>query len=82
MTSTLTFEKQEETVAPVARTTLGDLRGILRDGIAAFYGIPYAEPPVGDLRFAPAVPVTSWSAPRDATQHGPVAPQQIGRAHV
>ncbi len=80
MTSTLTsVVKHEETVAPVAHTALGDLRGIFRDGIAAFYGVPYAAPPVGDLRFAPAAPVSSWSGPRDASQHGPVAPQLPSR---
>jgi len=80
MTSTLTsVAKHEEVVAPVAHTALGDLRGFLRDGIAAFYGVPYAAPPVGALRFAPAAPVGSWSGLRDATQHGPVAPQLPSR---
>jgi para-nitrobenzyl esterase len=68
MESTLTsVAKDEEIVGPVVHTALGDLRGFLRDGIAAFYGVPYAAPPVGDLRFAPAVPVGSWSGLRDAT---------------
>jgi para-nitrobenzyl esterase len=61
--------------APVAHTPLGDLRGIFRDGIAAFHGVPYAEPPIGELRFAPAAPVLAWSGLRDATSHGPIAPQ-------
>jgi carboxylesterase type B len=53
MESTLTsVAKDEEIVGPVVHTALGDLRGFLRDGIAAFYGVPYAAPPVGDLRFA------------------------------
>ena len=61
--------------APVAHTSLGDLRGVFRDGIAAFHGVPYAEPPIGELRFAPAAPVLAWSGLRDATRHGPIAPQ-------
>ena len=65
--------------APVATTVLGSLRGIFRDGITAFHGVPYAVPPVGDLRFAPAVPVRSWNGPRDAACHGPIAPQLPGR---
>jgi para-nitrobenzyl esterase len=67
------------TGAPIAKTALGELRGVFRDGIAAFHGAPYAAPPVGDLRFAPARPVSPWSGQRDATQHGPIAPQLPGR---
>jgi para-nitrobenzyl esterase len=64
--------------APVAQTALGDLRGIFRDGIAAFHGVPYAAPPVGNLRFAPTAPLVSWDGLRDATRHGPIAPQLPG----
>jgi hypothetical protein len=46
--------------APIATTALGDLRGAWRDGIATFYSVPYAAPPVGELRFAAAVPAASW----------------------
>ena len=68
-----------EKVAPVAHTTLGDLRGVVTDGIAAFRAVPYAAPPVGELRFGPAAPVRPWSGQRDATRHGPVAPQPPAR---
>lgn len=70
---------QSQTGAPIAKTTLGELRGVFRNGIAAFHGVPYAAPPVGDLRFAPAVPVKPWFGQRDATRHGPIAPQLPGR---
>jgi len=42
------------------------------DGTTLFLGIPYAAPPVGDLRWKPAQPVVSWQGTRDATQ--PPAP--------
>jgi para-nitrobenzyl esterase len=61
--------------APVANTALGDLQGAWIDGVAAFLGVPYASPPVGPLRLAPAAPVQSWSGKRDATRHGPISPQ-------
>ncbi len=68
--------------APVAHTALGDLRGAWRDGIVAFHAVPYAAPPVGELRFAPAAPVHAWSGQRDATRHGPIAPQVPSRLRV
>ena len=38
-------------------TKYGSLRGERRKGVSTFRGIPYAKPPVGELRFAPP-----WSA--------------------
>ena len=66
---------QAEQDPPVARTALGVLRGAWIDGVAAFLGVPYALPPVGPLRFAPASPAHSWSGQFDATRHGPISPQ-------
>ncbi|XP_035894741.1 putative inactive carboxylesterase 4 [Anopheles stephensi] len=40
----------------------------------SFKGIPYAEPPVGGLRFANPVPHGGWSGVRDASQHGSSCP--------
>ena len=59
--------------APEVDTAAGRVRGFWRGSSAAFLGIPFAEPPVGDLRFAAPVPARPWSGVRDATQHGPTA---------
>ena len=64
---------------PVARTALGDMRGAWRDGIATFYGVPYAAPPVGELRFATAAPAVPWQGQRDAMRHGSIPPQLPAR---
>lgn len=59
------------TAGPVARTSSGLVRGIPREGSVAFLGIPFAQPPVGDLRFAAPVPAAPWDGIRDATALGP-----------
>ncbi|XP_018054571.1 PREDICTED: esterase E4-like isoform X1 [Atta colombica] len=41
----------------------------------AFRGIPYAKPPIGELRFKDPVPVEPWHGERDATKYGNIAVQ-------
>ena len=60
---------------PIARTTGGDVRGLTRAGVHVFRSIPYAAPPVGELRCRPPRPAEPWSGVRDATRFGPVTPQ-------
>ncbi len=43
--------------------------------MAVFRGIPFAEPPVGALRFAAPRPARSWGGVRDAVSYGPPPPQ-------
>ena len=38
--------------------------------VYTFLGIPYAQPPVGELRFRPPQPAQLWSGCRDATKYG------------
>ncbi|WP_165423525.1 carboxylesterase/lipase family protein [Ktedonosporobacter rubrisoli] len=63
----------------LAHTALGDLQGISNAGIVQFRAVPYAAPPVGDLRFAAPQAVSSWQGVRDATRHGPISPQLPSR---
>ncbi|MCX5128487.1 carboxylesterase/lipase family protein [Streptomyces sp. NBC_00347] len=60
---------------PVAHPPAGPLRGAFEDGLAVFRAVPYAAPPVGELRWRPARPHPGWSGTRDATADGPSAPQ-------
>src|SRR5437764_37795 len=62
-------------------TAAGNIRGFWRAGSAAFLGIPYAEAPVGDARFAAPVPRSPWSGVRPALSYGPT-PQRIPPAKV
>ncbi|MEW2389224.1 carboxylesterase family protein [Streptomyces venezuelae] len=60
---------------PVVITAQGAVRGLRRNGVAAFLGAPYAAPPRGAGRFAPPEPHAPWDGIRDATAPGPTAPQ-------
>jgi para-nitrobenzyl esterase len=53
----------------------GQLEGTVEDGVAAFLGVPYAAPPVGQARFRPPTPPHRWQGVRPATHFGPSAPQ-------
>ncbi len=53
----------------------GKIEGILEDGLFAFKGIPYAAPPVGDLRWLPPQPVTPWQGVKSAKEYGAISPQ-------
>ncbi|WP_434097782.1 carboxylesterase/lipase family protein [Streptomyces mirabilis] len=64
--------------ASVVRTHAGAVRGRREDGLVVFRGIPFAEPPVGDARFAAPRPVTAWDGTRDAFAFGPPPPQESG----
>ena len=55
---------------PLVQTTAGNVLGIWRGPSAAFYGIPFAQAPVGHLRFAAPAPATAWAGELDASAPG------------
>ncbi len=58
----------------VVNTEAGKVRGQRLNGVTVFRSIPYAAPPVGDNRFAIAVPHKPWPGVRDALKFGSTAP--------
>lgn len=59
------------------KTGDGPLSGVSDGGIVAFKGIPFAAPPVGDLRWRAPKPVTPWTGVRRADRFGASCPQNI-----
>ncbi|MDR1685568.1 MAG: carboxylesterase family protein [Desulfovibrio sp.] len=64
-----------ESAQPTVSTSLGKVVGVEKEGLRIFKGIPYAKPPVGELRFAPPQSIGPWTSPLDATEYGPAAIQ-------
>ncbi len=62
----------------VVQTTSGWVRGDVAGDHRVFRGIPYAAPPVGELRWRYPRPVASWSDIRDAIRPGSACPQVDG----
>jgi para-nitrobenzyl esterase len=60
---------------PVVRTAYGPVRGFTRDAAMEFLGIPFAAPPVGELRWRPPEPAARWEEPRSATGFASHCPQ-------
>ncbi|MDD4777625.1 MAG: alpha/beta hydrolase [Fermentimonas sp.] len=61
--------------SPIVRIANGVLQGTTDQGVDSYKGIPYAAPPVGELRWRAPQPVKSWKGVRDATEFGPNAAQ-------
>ena len=74
------FASDAETV--LASTQAGVVRGVEGAGVRAFLGVPYARPPVGELRWRAPQPVEPWRGERDATRIGPDCTQAIGRRAI
>jgi para-nitrobenzyl esterase len=55
---------------PPVRVESGMVQGTLEDGLAMYRGIPFAAPPVGNLRWRPPQPVLPWKGVRAASEYG------------
>lgn len=62
--------------SPQVKTVNGILEGTEDSGIRVFKGVPFAAPPVGDLRWKAPQPVANWQGIRDAKEFGPQAMQK------
>ena len=62
-----------DTDVPVTEEVINkqmNIRGLTDGEVTCYKGIPYAEAPVGDLRFAPPVPKAQWTETLDCTKFG------------
>ncbi|MBP7340744.1 MAG: carboxylesterase family protein, partial [Syntrophaceae bacterium] len=69
----IVFLPQERTIS----TAFGDVRGTTVEEAWVWKGIPYAKPPVGDLRWMAPVDPDPWAGVRDASQPCSECVQQV-----
>lgn len=61
--------------APTAKVKQGQLQGESANGVNVFKGVPFAAPPVGDLRWREPKPAAAWTGVRQATTFSPACNQ-------
>ena len=66
----------------VVSTRDGKLAGTTAAGVTSFKGIPFAAPPVGDLRWRPPQPPKPWSGVHQATAFPAACPQKLVRSQL
>lgn len=54
----------------VVRVDSGQLQGVAEDGVVSYKGVPFAAPPVGELRWRPPQPAAPWNGVRQASEFG------------
>lgn len=72
-----------EKLTPPVKVTGGMIAGIEDEinGVRIYKGVPYGTPPVGELRFKPAVAPKPWDGVRECTQFGK-SPMQVPLSHA
>src|SRR5271165_3698335 len=66
-----------QTPAPV-RVEGGLIQGTMEEGLTVYRGIPFAAPPVGELRWRGPEPAAKWDGVKQAAQFGPRCVQGMG----
>ena len=60
---------------PKVQTKYGEIEGEFKDGVAVFRNVPFAQPPIGDLRFKPPQPLENWKGTLDGKKTPKLCPQ-------
>ncbi|MDE3104737.1 MAG: carboxylesterase family protein [Acidobacteriota bacterium] len=70
LSTTLGIFSSAALAADRANTESGIIQGSTQDGVTAYKGIPYAAPPVGNLRWRAPRPYPHWAGVRKTTEYG------------
>lgn len=69
-------QSNSEIPLPQVKTLNGIVEGNLQSGIRSFKGVPFAQPPIGELRWKEPQPVKNWIGVRKSDKFGPRAMQR------
>jgi para-nitrobenzyl esterase len=61
--------------SPKALTESGAISGLRESGLSVYKGVPFAAPPIGDLRWRPPAPVALWTGTRKTDGFAPACMQ-------
>jgi para-nitrobenzyl esterase len=75
---TIAFAQLAFSQIQTAKVTGGEVQGVVTEGISIFKGIPFAAPPVGDLRWKAPAPVQAWTGIKKADAFGLACMQAAG----
>jgi para-nitrobenzyl esterase len=70
LTATFAITQLAVSQIQTVKVTGGELQGGVTEGISTFKGIPFAAPPVGDLRWKEPAPVQAWTGIKKADAFG------------
>lgn len=73
--STALLSQAQAASNPTVQTSKGPVQGFINNNVIEFLGIPYAKPPVGDLRWRPPQEPAAWTKTLKATAYGPICAQ-------
>src|SRR5215207_3462270 len=73
-----TFAQSARTPGATVKTTAGQVRGYLDNGVQVFKSVPYGAPTGGANRFMPPQRPQPWTGVRDAFEYEGRAPQVVG----
>jgi para-nitrobenzyl esterase len=68
-------QSSKTAATPVIATEAGAVSGVQEDGLSVYKGVPFAAPPVGDLRWRAPAPLTHWTGTRRADAFAPACVQ-------